>query len=38
MAARLQSMGLSALIIDKNNRVGDNWRNRYRVISSTSHY
>lgn len=37
MAARLQSMGLSALIIDKNNRVGDNWRNRYRVISSPSH-
>lgn len=31
LGARLQSLGLTALIIDKNNRVGDNWRNRYRV-------
>ncbi|KAK7216668.1 hypothetical protein V2G26_004671 [Clonostachys chloroleuca] len=32
VAARLQSLGLSVLIIDKNNRVGDNWRNRYRTL------
>lgn len=31
IGARLQSMGLTALIIDKNDRIGDNWRNRYRV-------
>lgn len=31
MGARLQNMGLSCLIVDKNERVGDNWRNRYRV-------
>uniref|UniRef100_A0A8H7K3F7 FAD/NAD(P)-binding domain-containing protein n=1 Tax=Bionectria ochroleuca TaxID=29856 RepID=A0A8H7K3F7_BIOOC len=32
VAARLQSLGLSVLIIDKNDRVGDNWRNRYRTL------
>jgi Predicted flavoprotein involved in K+ transport len=31
MGARLQNLGLSCLIVDKNERVGDNWRNRYRV-------
>ena len=31
MGARLQSLGVSCLIIDKNERVGDNWRHRYRV-------
>lgn len=31
MAARLQNLGLSCLIIDKHERVGDNWRKRYRV-------
>jgi hypothetical protein len=31
LGARLQSVGVSALIIDKNERVGDNWRHRYRV-------
>ena len=30
-AARLQAMGLSCLIVDKNTRIGDNWRYRYRV-------
>ena len=30
-AARLQAMGISCLIIDKNSRIGDNWRHRYRV-------
>ncbi|KUJ10839.1 putative flavin-containing monooxygenase YUCCA3 [Mollisia scopiformis] len=32
MAARLQAMGVSALIVDKNKRVGDNWRSRYRTL------
>lgn len=31
IGARLQSLGVSCLIVDKNERVGDNWRNRYRV-------
>lgn len=31
-AARLQALGLSCLIIDKNERVGDNWRHRYRTL------
>lgn len=31
LGARLQSLGLSCLIVDKNERVGDNWRQRYRV-------
>jgi cation diffusion facilitator CzcD-associated flavoprotein CzcO len=31
MGARFQSVGISCLIVDKNDRVGDNWRNRYRV-------
>lgn len=30
-AARLQAMGMSCLIVDKNSRIGDNWRHRYRV-------
>ncbi|KAJ5083936.1 flavin-binding protein [Penicillium alfredii] len=32
VGARLQSLGVSTLIIDKNDRVGDNWRNRYRTL------
>ena len=32
LAARLQALGLSCLIIDKNERVGDNWRYRYRTL------
>ncbi|KAL9063726.1 MAG: hypothetical protein Q9161_009311 [Pseudevernia consocians] len=31
-AARLQAMGLSCLIVDKNTRIGDNWRHRYRTL------
>lgn len=30
-AARLQALGMSCLIVDKNSRIGDNWRHRYRV-------
>jgi cation diffusion facilitator CzcD-associated flavoprotein CzcO len=32
LAARLQTMGVSALLIDRNERVGDNWRSRYRTL------
>ncbi|KAJ5793806.1 hypothetical protein N7457_000405 [Penicillium paradoxum] len=32
MGARLQSLGMSCLIVDRNKRVGDNWRNRYRTL------
>ncbi|SMR45589.1 unnamed protein product [Zymoseptoria tritici ST99CH_1E4] len=32
VAARLQALGLSCLIVDKNERVGDNWRKRYRTL------
>ena len=32
LGARLQALGLSCLIIDKNERVGDNWRHRYRTL------
>ncbi|KAJ9242476.1 hypothetical protein DTO207G8_194 [Paecilomyces variotii] len=32
LGARLQSLGLSCLIVDKNERVGDNWRKRYRTL------
>ena len=31
VGARLQALGMSCLIIDKNSRIGDNWRHRYRV-------
>ena len=31
VAARLQALGMSCLIVDKNRRIGDNWRLRYRV-------
>jgi cation diffusion facilitator CzcD-associated flavoprotein CzcO len=33
MAARLQALGVSTLIIEKNKRIGDNWRNRYEALS-----
>ncbi|KAJ5789761.1 uncharacterized protein N7518_006772 [Penicillium psychrosexuale] len=32
IGARLQSLGVSCLIVDKNEHVGDNWRNRYRTL------
>jgi putative flavoprotein involved in K+ transport len=32
MGARLGALGVSVLIIDANDRVGDNWRNRYRNL------
>ncbi|CAI7673891.1 unnamed protein product [Penicillium manginii] len=32
MGARLQNLGLSCLLIDKHERIGDNWRKRYRTL------
>ena len=32
MAARLKQLGLETLIIDRNPRIGDNWRNRYHQL------
>ncbi|KAK7413126.1 hypothetical protein QQX98_008012 [Neonectria punicea] len=32
IAARLRHVGLSTLLVDKNARVGDNWRKRYRTL------
>ncbi|THV06487.1 FAD/NAD(P)-binding domain-containing protein [Dendrothele bispora CBS 962.96] len=34
LAIRLKTLGVSALIIDKNKRVGDNWRNRYETLKT----
>ncbi|KAG2011317.1 flavin-containing monooxygenase [Coprinopsis cinerea AmutBmut pab1-1] len=32
LAARLKMLGLKSLIIEQNERVGDNWRNRYEAL------
>ncbi|MCB2053856.1 MAG: NAD(P)/FAD-dependent oxidoreductase [Geminicoccaceae bacterium] len=32
LAARLKVMGVPALVIEKNPRIGDSWRNRYRTL------
>ena len=32
MAARLKQLKLETLIIDRNPRLGDNWRNRYHQL------
>jgi putative flavoprotein involved in K+ transport len=32
IAARLTQLGVSTLIVEKNERVGDNWRSRYRSL------
>jgi hypothetical protein len=29
IAARLKNLGISTVIIERNNHIGDNWRNRY---------
>lgn len=31
-AARLQMLGIKTLIIDRNPRIGDNWRERYHQL------
>ncbi|KAL4791748.1 hypothetical protein BDV19DRAFT_381350 [Aspergillus venezuelensis] len=32
LGARLQALGVNCLIVDRNERIGDNWRNRYRTL------
>lgn len=32
VAARLKCFGVDSLIVEKNPRVGDNWRNRYKFL------
>ncbi|KAL4934725.1 putative flavin-binding monooxygenase [Aspergillus undulatus] len=32
VGARLQALGVNCLIVDRNERIGDNWRNRYRTL------
>jgi len=32
LAARLRCLDVSALVVEKNARVGDNWRNRYEAL------
>lgn len=32
LAARLRRLGVPAIIIEKNDRAGDSWRNRYRSL------
>ena len=32
-AARLGQLGIDTLIVDRNDRVGDNWRNRYHALT-----
>lgn len=32
LAARLKSFGVPALVVEKNPRAGDSWRNRYRSL------
>ncbi|KAJ3557978.1 hypothetical protein NP233_g11603 [Leucocoprinus birnbaumii] len=32
VAARLKAIGVSALIVEKNQRIGDSWRNRYEAL------
>lgn len=33
LAARLKAMGVGVLVIERNARVGDNWRNRYDSLA-----
>lgn len=32
LAARLQALGITTLLIDRQQRIGDNWRSRYRTL------
>lgn len=32
VAARLQQLGIDALVVDREARLGDNWRNRYQSL------
>ena len=33
IAARLTQLGVDSLIVDRNQRIGDNWRNRYHALT-----
>ena len=33
IAARLTQLGVDTLIVEKNSRIGDNWRNRYHALT-----
>jgi cation diffusion facilitator CzcD-associated flavoprotein CzcO len=33
IAARLKVLGVDALIVDREQRIGDNWRNRYHALT-----
>lgn len=33
IAARLKQMKIRALVIDRNARIGDTWRNRYPTLT-----
>ena len=33
IAARLQQLGIDTLIVDRHERVGDNWRKRYHSLT-----
>ena len=33
VAARLKHLGVSHLVVEKNARIGDNWRNRYNSLT-----
>lgn len=33
VAARMVRLGLSVLVLERNDRVGDNWRNRYSALA-----
>jgi len=32
IAARLKMLGISHLVVEKNERIGDSWRNRYKAL------
>ena len=32
VGARLKALGISSLIVERNGRIGDNWRNRYEAL------
>lgn len=33
LGARLKALGVNALIVERNKRIGDNWRGRYEALS-----
>jgi cation diffusion facilitator CzcD-associated flavoprotein CzcO len=33
ISARLKYLGINSLIVEKNEKIGDNWRKRYEALS-----